>query len=41
MFIDYVFSDFYSDQWINDDNSEEYTNCWPMDWLPEDHPNIR
>lgn len=27
--------------WINDDNSEEYTNCWPMDWLPADYPNIR
>ncbi|CAD7080998.1 unnamed protein product [Hermetia illucens] len=27
--------------WINDDGSEEYTNCWPMEWLPEDFSNIR
>ncbi|XP_005182633.1 protein SERAC1 [Musca domestica] len=27
--------------WINQDNEEDYTNCWPMEWLPEDHPNTR
>uniref|UniRef100_A0A1B0G067 GPI inositol-deacylase n=1 Tax=Glossina morsitans morsitans TaxID=37546 RepID=A0A1B0G067_GLOMM len=28
-------------KWINEDNDEDYTNCWPMEWLPEDHPNVR
>lgn len=27
-------------EWINQDK-DEYTNCWPMEWLPEDHPNMR
>ncbi|XP_055372936.1 protein SERAC1 [Condylostylus longicornis] len=27
--------------WVNDDESEDYTHCWPMDWLPEDFPNVR
>lgn len=29
------------DKWINDDSTDKYTNCWPMDWLPDDYPNIR
>ncbi|XP_037039929.1 protein SERAC1 isoform X2 [Bradysia coprophila] len=29
------------DKWKNDDRSEEYTYCWPMDWLPFDCPNLR
>lgn len=28
-------------KWDNQDNSKEYTNCWPMDWLPADFPNYR
>lgn len=28
-------------EWENQDNDEDYTNCWPMEWLPEDHPNTR
>ncbi|XP_075153853.1 protein SERAC1 [Haematobia irritans] len=28
-------------EWHNQDNMEDYTNCWPMEWLPEDHPNTR
>lgn len=28
-------------EWQNQDNEEDYTNCWPMEWLPEDHPNTR
>lgn len=28
-------------EWINQDNDEDYTNCWPMEWLPEDYPNAR
>lgn len=30
-----------SDKWINDDQNHEYTFCWPMDWLPQEYPNIR
>ena len=26
---------------MNDDKNDEYTYCWPMDWLPSDFPNIR
>lgn len=29
------------DKWKNDDRNEEYTYCWPMDWLPFDCPNLR
>lgn len=29
------------EEWINDDTNDEYTYCWPMDWLPNDYPNIR
>lgn len=32
---------FFRDRWINDDKNDEYTYCWPMDWLPNDYPNIR
>ncbi|XP_031640508.1 protein SERAC1 isoform X2 [Contarinia nasturtii] len=28
-------------KWINDDESKTYTYCWPMDWLPQEFPNIR
>lgn len=28
-------------EWINQDNVDDYTNCWPMEWLSEDHPNTR
>uniref|UniRef100_A0A1I8PIF8 GPI inositol-deacylase n=1 Tax=Stomoxys calcitrans TaxID=35570 RepID=A0A1I8PIF8_STOCA len=28
-------------EWKNQDNQEDYTNCWPMEWLPDDHPNTR
>lgn len=28
-------------KWDNKDAAEEYTNCWPMDWLPADFPNYR
>lgn len=28
-------------KWLNQDRDEDYTNCWPMEWLPEDHPNTR
>lgn len=28
-------------EWLNQDHEEEYTNCWPMEWLPEDYPNTR
>lgn len=28
-------------KWLNLDCEEDYTNCWPMEWLPEDHPNTR
>lgn len=31
----------FSDKWINDDQNGEYTFCWPMDWLPQEYPNIR
>lgn len=31
----------HSDRWINDDHTNEYTYCWPMDWLPQEHPDIR
>lgn len=30
-----------SDKWINDDSTSEYTYCWPMDWLPQEYPDIR
>lgn len=29
------------DQWVNNDQNEEYTFCWPMDWLPQEYPSIR
>lgn len=29
------------DKWKNDDRNEEYTYCWPKDWLPFDCPNLR
>lgn len=28
-------------EWRNQDTSEEYTNCWPMEWLPDDYPDSR
>lgn len=28
-------------EWTNQDASEEYTNCWPMEWLPDDYPDSR
>ncbi|XP_068140180.1 protein SERAC1 isoform X1 [Drosophila tropicalis] len=28
-------------EWRNQDGSDEYTNCWPMEWLPEDYPDSR
>ncbi|EDW11501.1 protein SERAC1 [Drosophila mojavensis] len=28
-------------EWTNQDSSEEYTNCWPMEWLPDDYPDSR
>ncbi|EDW04092.1 protein SERAC1 isoform X2 [Drosophila grimshawi] len=28
-------------EWNNQDTSEEYTNCWPMEWLPDDYPDSR
>ncbi|KAH8263270.1 hypothetical protein KR044_006683, partial [Drosophila immigrans] len=28
-------------EWTNQDASEEYTNCWPMEWLPDDYPDAR
>lgn len=28
-------------EWNNQDSSEEYTNCWPMEWLPDDYPDAR
>ncbi|KAH8338072.1 hypothetical protein KR059_004917, partial [Drosophila kikkawai] len=28
-------------EWHNQDTSEEYTNCWPMEWLPDDYPDAR
>lgn len=31
----------FSDKWINDDQTSAYTFCWPMDWLPQEYPNIR
>lgn len=31
----------FSEQWVNDDSNDEYTYCWPMDWLPNDYPFIR
>lgn len=31
----------FSDKWINDDQTAAYTFCWPMDWLPQEYPNIR
>lgn len=31
----------YSDAWISDDDKNEYTFCWPMEWLPQEYPNIR
>lgn len=31
----------HSDKWIRTNASEEYTFCWPMDWLPQEFPNIR
>lgn len=29
------------EKWKNDDHSESYTYCWPMDWLPFDVQNLR
>lgn len=37
----FFFSNVSSDKWINDDQNTEYTFCWPMDWLPQEYPNIR
>ncbi|XP_017033858.1 protein SERAC1 isoform X1 [Drosophila kikkawai] len=28
-------------EWHNQDTSDEYTNCWPMEWLPDDYPDSR
>ncbi|KAH8273554.1 hypothetical protein KR018_000728 [Drosophila ironensis] len=28
-------------EWTNQDSSPEYTNCWPMEWLPDDYPDAR
>ncbi|XP_026844146.1 protein SERAC1 [Drosophila persimilis] len=28
-------------EWRNQENNEEYTNCWPMEWLPDDYPDSR
>ncbi|XP_030384391.1 protein SERAC1 [Scaptodrosophila lebanonensis] len=28
-------------EWCNQDGSQEYTNCWPMEWLPDDYPDSR
>ncbi|ALC38713.1 CG10383 [Drosophila busckii] len=28
-------------EWCNQDTCEEYTNCWPMEWLPDDYPDAR
>jgi len=28
-------------EWRNQDTCEEYTNCWPMEWLPDDYPDSR
>lgn len=36
-----IFEYINSDKWINDDRKDEYTFCWPMDWLPQEYPNIR
>lgn len=32
---------FGSTDWRNDESVDEYTYCWPMDWLPVDHPSLR
>uniref|UniRef100_A0A336M9E7 Protein SERAC1 n=1 Tax=Culicoides sonorensis TaxID=179676 RepID=A0A336M9E7_CULSO len=29
------------DEWLNEENRDEYTYCWPMEWLPADFPNSR
>lgn len=30
------------EEWKNEEDlNENYTNCWPMEWLPEDYPNAR
>lgn len=29
------------DEWLSEDIEDEYSECWPMDWLPEDCPGIR
>lgn len=29
------------DEWRNEDLSEEYSYCWPKDWLPGDYPSVR
>lgn len=31
----------YSEEWTNEASNEEYTYCWPMDWLPDDQPTVR
>lgn len=28
-------------KWDNMDRTDEYSNCWPMDWMPADFPNYR
>ena len=28
-------------EWDNQDRTEDYTNCWPMEWLPDDYPGVR
>lgn len=31
----------FSDEWRYEDVAEEYSYCWPMDWLPNDYPSAR
>lgn len=28
-------------EWFNQEKDDEYTNCWPMEWLPDDYPDSR
>ncbi|XP_063709707.1 protein SERAC1 isoform X2 [Culicoides brevitarsis] len=29
------------DEWLNEESRDDYTYCWPMEWIPEDFPNAR
>lgn len=28
-------------EWFNQESYDDYTNCWPMEWLPDDYPDSR